>query len=32
MIICTGRDRIGKVYYEKDDIIYVVSCKGHYDA
>lgn len=19
------------VYYEKDDIIYIVSCKGHYD-
>lgn len=19
------------VYYEKDDIIYTISCKGHYD-
>ena len=19
------------VYYEKDEIIYIVSCKGHYD-
>ena len=19
------------VYYEQDDIIYIVSCKGHYD-